>query len=77
VIGVAGRSASGLSALIFASSQEVISAWKMPAMTSALRLSSSTPSRLYDTVIGAATVGKYSSVPVKDSVSLGSESEPA
>src|SRR5690349_19676056 len=60
---VDGRSASGLSALISASSQVVMSAWKMPASTSGLSWISSTPGRLYDTVIGAATVGKYRTSP--------------
>ena len=46
VILVDGRSASGLSALMASSSQLVISAWKILAMVSGLRLSSSTPSRL-------------------------------
>src|SRR5215217_5081267 len=50
--------ASGLSALIAGSSHVLIWRWKILASTSADRLSSSTPERLYDTVIGAVTVGK-------------------
>ena len=41
----------------------VIAAWKMPARVSGLSCRSVTPSRLYDTVIGAATVGKYRNSP--------------
>ncbi len=46
VMAVDGRSASGLSAAILASSQVVICAWKIPAITSGLSWSSSMPSTL-------------------------------
>ena len=77
VIAVAGNSASGLSAAILGSFHVVISAWKIPAITSGLSCSSVTPSRLNETVIGAATVGKNNTVLGKTSPSLGSESLPA
>src|SRR4051812_5749753 len=57
VMSVDGRSASGLSVLTAASSHLVMSPWKIPASVVGLSLRSSTPERLYDTVMGAATVG--------------------
>src|SRR3954466_15010545 len=56
---VDGIVASGLSALISASSQVAMSPCMMPASVPALSCSASTPSRLYDTVIGPAAIGKY------------------
>src|ERR1700704_5782487 len=58
VIGVVGSLADGLSALIAASSQVVMAAEKILPMVSGDHLSFDTPARLYDTVIGATTVGK-------------------
>ena len=58
VIVVLGSFAFGLSALIAASSQVVICAWKILAIVSAESCRFVTPDRLYDTVIGATTVGK-------------------
>ena len=58
VIVVLGSFAFGLSALIAASSQVVIWPWKILAIVSAESLRPFTPGRLYDTVIGATTVGK-------------------
>ena len=55
---VLGSFAPGFSALIAGSSQVVIWAWKILAMVSAERLILLTPGTLYDTVIGATTVGK-------------------
>ena len=79
VIGLDGSVASGLSALIAGSSQVVIWACMILAMVSGLSCSSSTPLRLYDIVIGAATVGKKRIGPFQRAASsgLGSESEPA
>ena len=57
VIVVLGSFAFGLSALIAASSHVVIAPEKILAIVSAESLSF-TPPRLYDTVIGATTVGK-------------------
>ena len=54
---VLGSFALGLSVLIAASSQVVIAPEKILAVVSGERFSF-TPSRLYDTVIGATTVGK-------------------
>ena len=58
LISVSGRSASGLSALIAESFHFLMSPWKIPASVSAESCRSSTPERLYETVIGPATVGK-------------------
>src|SRR2546421_12180294 len=58
VIAVDGNFTPGLSALIAASSQVLMSPWKIFARVSAESCSFFTPDRLYDTVIGAATVGK-------------------
>ena len=59
-IGVLGRVAPGLSAAMAGSFQVVISPWKILASVFGLELAArSTPLRLYDTVMGAATVGKY------------------
>src|SRR4051812_7028903 len=58
-IAVLGKSASGLRLLIAASSQFLTVPWKIFASVPASSFTSSTPLRLYDTVIGAATVGKY------------------
>lgn len=49
--------AVGFSALMAGSSQVLMSRWKILAVVSASRVSSFTPLRLYETVIGAATVG--------------------
>src|SRR3954452_11264038 len=62
-IGADGSVAPGLSAAIFGSFHVVICAWKIPASTSGLSWSLSTPLRLNDTVIGAPTVGKYKTSP--------------
>src|SRR4051794_35922651 len=56
---VDGRVVPGLSALIAGSFQVLMSRWKILAMVSALSDSLVTPPRLYDSVIGAAAVGKY------------------
>src|SRR6478609_5816640 len=58
VTAVLGRVAPGLSAAIFGSFQVVMVPAKMAPSVSAESCSSSTPFTLYDTVIGAATVGK-------------------
>src|SRR6476646_7988080 len=58
VIAVLGSLAEGLSALIAASSHLVICTEKILAIVSGDSLSFDTPERLYDTVIGATTVGK-------------------
>src|SRR5260221_8387739 len=55
---VAGSLAPGLSAAIALSFQVLIWAWKILAMVSGESCRLSTPVRLYETVIGAATVGK-------------------
>ncbi len=52
-----------LSAAILGSFHVVMAVEKMPASVSPLSWSLSTPFRLYDTVIGAAAVGKYRTVP--------------
>src|SRR3954447_12355347 len=75
-----GSLASGFSVLIAASSHDLICRWKIFAMTSASSCSPSTPGRLYATVMGAATVGKYSRAPplyLGKSAALGSPSDPA
>jgi hypothetical protein len=59
VIGLLGRLAPVLSATMAGSFQVLMSRWKIFASVSALNWSLSTPLRLYDTVIGAATVGTY------------------
>src|SRR6266498_5494872 len=59
VIGLAGRVTPGLSAAITGSFQVLTSRWKILAMVSGLSWSLSTPDRLYEIVIGAATVGTY------------------
>src|SRR4051794_15991090 len=56
-IGVAGRVLPALSATIAASFQVVILPPKILARVTGLSLRSTIPARLYDTVIGAATVG--------------------
>src|SRR5438105_13961138 len=58
VIPLDGSLASGFRALMAGSSQVLICRWKILAMVSASSLSLSTPVRLNDTVMGAATVGK-------------------
>ena len=58
VIAVDGSFTPGLSALIAASFHVLISPWKIFASVSAESCSFFTPDRLYDTVIGPATVGK-------------------
>src|SRR5436305_15219090 len=57
-IDVEGRVADGLSARMAASFHDLMSPWKIFATVSALSWSLSTPLRLYDTVMGAAAVGK-------------------
>src|SRR3954451_17723832 len=57
VMSVSGNEAPGLSVMIAASFHFLMLPWKMFAIVSALSCSLSTPLRLYDTVIGAATVG--------------------
>ena len=59
VIAVLGRVTPGLSAAIAGSFHFVILPWKMLAMTGADSCSGLlTPDRLYETVIGAITIGK-------------------
>src|SRR5262245_59519132 len=58
VIFVLGSLADGLSALIAASSHVVMAPEKILAIVSADSFSFDTPDRLYDTVMGATTVGK-------------------
>ena len=58
MIVVLGSFAFGLSVVIAASSHFVIWPWKILAMVSAESCRFVTPERLYDTVIGSATVGK-------------------
>ena len=58
VIVVLGSFAFGLSVLIAASFQVVIVPWKILAIVSAESFRSVSPDTLYDTVIGATTVGK-------------------
>src|SRR3954452_739357 len=58
VIAVLGSLTPGLSAAILESSHFVIVREKMPAMVPAESWRLFTPERLYDTVIGSATVGK-------------------
>src|ERR1700757_2950276 len=63
VIEVDGNLTPGLSAAMAGSSQVVILFWKIPAMVAGPSVSLDTPDRWYDTVMGAATVGKYSPPP--------------
>src|SRR5258708_2842841 len=80
VIGVLGRLAPGLIALIAELFQDVILPWKMSAMTVGVSFRLLTPDRLYDIVIGPMMTGKYSTVlPLKFAVSVVrmGESEPA
>src|SRR6516162_6616736 len=80
VIGVLGRVTPELSALIAGSFQVLILAWKMFAIVVASSFRLLTPDRLYDSVIGPITTGKYSTVlPAKFDASLEGtgESEPA
>src|SRR5256885_1864725 len=80
VIGVLGRLAPELSALMAGSFQVLILPWKMPAMTFGSSFRPLTPGRLYDIVIGPMMTGKYStSLPWKLALSLSGigESEPA
>ena len=63
VIAVLGSFTPGLSAAILASSHFVIVREKIPAIVSAESCRLFTPDRLYDTVIGPATVGKYRYAP--------------
>ena len=58
VIAVDGSFAPGLSALIAASFQVLMSPWKIFASVSAESCSFFAPDTLYETVIGPATVGK-------------------
>src|SRR3954471_17024668 len=79
-MGLDGSLASGFSALIAGSSHVLICSWKILAIVSASNLSLSTPLRLYATLMGAATVGKYSSAPPLNfgrSAALGSPSAAA
>ena len=66
--------------MIAGSSQVLILAWKMSAMTVGSSFRLLTPDRLYDTVIGLRRMGKYSTVlPLKFAISsegIG-ESDPA
>src|SRR3954452_16271189 len=57
-IAVEGSVAPALSAAIFGSFHVVIAPLKMPPSVSPDSCSFVTPDRLYDTVMGAATVGK-------------------
>ena len=79
VIGVEGRFAPGFRALMAASSHEVIFVEKIFATVGPSSLRPFTFGRLYDTVIGATTVGKYNTVPAYLDLSacLMSESVPA
>ena len=58
VMSVLGSVTPGLSAAIAASFHFVICPLKILAIVAALSCSELTPLRLYDTVIGAATIGK-------------------
>ena len=58
VIFVLGSFALGFSAAIAGSSQVVITPWKILAVVSPESLRPFRPETLYDTVIGATTVGK-------------------
>src|SRR5579871_6054230 len=60
---VLGRVTPGLRAAIFGSFQVLMVVAKIPPRTSASSFRLFTPLRLYDTVMGAATVGKYRTVP--------------
>src|SRR5215472_2359266 len=81
VIAVLGSETPGLRALIAGSFHLVILAWKKSAMTGPSSLRLLTPDRLYETVIGPITTGKYSTVlPLKLATSsdgIGAVSEPA
>src|SRR6266566_3872957 len=80
VIGVLGRLAPELSALMAGSFQVLILPEKMPAMVAGDSLRLLTPDRLYAIVIGPMMTGKYRIVlPVKPDASLAGmgESEPA
>src|ERR1035438_1237729 len=80
VIAVLGSVTPGLIALIAGSFHVLIVPWKMFAMASADSFRLLTPDRLYETVIGPITTGKYSTVlPLKFAVSVAGidESEPA
>src|SRR6516165_1766081 len=80
LIGWLGRLAPELIALIAGSFQVVILPSKMSAMTVGSSFRSLTPDRLYESVIGPITTGKYSTVlPLKFAFSLSGivESEPA
>src|SRR5438067_8781922 len=57
-MGVDGRVALALSALMAGSFQVLIVPWKMPASVAGLSWSLATPLMLYATVIGALAVGK-------------------
>ena len=76
-----GRLTPGLIALIAGSFQVLILAWKMSAMTVGVSCNGLLrPDRLYDTVIGPITTGKYSTVlPLKSDAWVDGigESEPA
>src|ERR1700729_3568140 len=62
VIEVLGRLTPGLIVLIAESFHVLILPWKMSAMTGAVSFRFLTPGRLYETVIGPITTGKYSTV---------------
>src|SRR5260370_18274664 len=62
VIGVLGRLAPGLIALIAELFQDVILPWKMSAMTVGVSFRLLTPHRWYDIVIGPMMTGKCSTV---------------
>src|SRR5687767_8060863 len=78
-IGVDGSLAPGLSAAIALSFQVLTSRWKILAMVSGDSCRLSTPVTLYETVIGAAIVGKYMNGPLYFDASSGftRPSEPA
>src|SRR3954452_5755214 len=63
VIAVEGSFTPGLRSAISLASQVLTWRWKILAMVSASSTSLATPLTLYDRVIGAATVGKYSRAP--------------
>src|ERR1700737_3900468 len=64
VIGVEGNLTPGLSPAMAGSAQVVVLLAKIPAMVAGPNVNLDTPDRWYDTVMGAATVGKYNTPPV-------------
>src|SRR4029450_13033608 len=63
VMFLSGSVTPELSAAIAGSFHFLMSAWKILARVSGLSCSLSTPDRLYETVVGAATVGTYRNEP--------------